>query len=66
MTINKKDCKVRVVLNNDLEFFGFVNIVGYNRLSDFLNKNNDTFLRLYINDNVTLINKRHILFVKEG
>jgi hypothetical protein len=65
MTINKKDCKVRVVLNNDLEFFGFVNIVGYNRLSDFLNKNNDTFLRLYINDNVTLINKRHILFVKE-
>jgi len=48
--------RIKVLLTNDKFMSGDINIVGFKRLSDFINNNNDTHLSL---TNVMLNGKSH-------
>ena len=68
----KNNVKVKVRLINDKVIKGTLNISGYERLSDFLNNNNNTtYLSLYESvynaeqNGFVLINKNNILFIVE-
>ena len=41
------DLKVTTVFKSGIKMNGCINIVGFDRLSDFLNKDKDNYIKLY-------------------
>ncbi|PIE61021.1 MAG: hypothetical protein CSA29_05475 [Desulfobacterales bacterium] len=47
MKYNREDIKVRIVLVNDKVITGRLNMNGFNRLSDFLDQDDNANLKVY-------------------
>ena len=64
-----KETKVKIKLVNGSNITGAINTVGYDRLSDFFEKSDSTFLKVYKasvtgSENSTIIlNKVNILYI---
>jgi hypothetical protein len=64
-----KNCKVKIFTNDNNCNVGFLNILGHERLSDYLQKLSSDFIMLYnsgLNNNRTLfIEKKSVLRIVE-
>ena len=63
-----KDCKVKIFTTDKNCNVGFLNILGYERLSDYLQELSSDFITLYNSgdNNITLfIAKKNILRIEE-
>ena len=64
-----KETKVKIKLINGSNLTGVINTVGFERLSDFFEKNNSNFIKVYKasvtgSDNSTIIlNKANVLYI---
>ena len=64
-----KETKVKIKLINGGNLTGVINTVGFDRLSDFFEKNESTFIKIYKasvtgSDNATIIlNKANVLYI---
>ncbi|GEM_PF-3334806 len=64
-----KETRVKVKLVNGGLLTGVINTVGYDRLSDYIEKNGSTFLKIYKasvtgSENTTIIlNKANVLYI---
>lgn len=64
-----KETKVKIKLINGSNLTGVINTVGFERLSDFFEKNGSNFIKVYKasvtgSDNSTIIlNKANILYI---
>ena len=67
--IENKNCKVEIFTLDGKSSMGFLNILGYDRLSDYLEKHSSDFIMLYNSGSYTnrtlFILKKNILTIEE-
>ena len=65
-----KETKVKIKLSNGGTLTGIINTVGYDRLSDFIEKSESKFIKVYkasvtgnLSTSTIILNKHHILYL---